>query len=363
MAFLNVKPIDGLGVVKYVSFHDDVHEWQPVPHQDPTVTIASTMTSDNTADSNETEVISAFLGSHTSNNRFYNAKLQELAKWKEMGTYEEVEFHNQNLISTSWVCTEKLKGGTLTCKARLVARGFEEDSTMLKKESPTCAKDSLRIMLIITMSYCWCIKSLDIKSAFLQGMKLQRDVFIKPPPEAKVHGIIWKLNYAVYGLTDASRHFYDRVESELIKLGAFVSKLDPALFYFIHDGVLQGILVVHVDDFLYAGTTSFHETVIKKLFEVFVVGSEAKQSMKFLGYNLVQNKGCVSVSLKQYVDLINPVKVSSDRAKLKEASLSNEEYSDFRHVLGQINWCAGQVRLDIAFDNCFLSNSSSKPCI
>ena len=189
-----------------------------------------------------------------------------------MNVFQEVENTGQALMSTRWICTEKIKGGALTCKARLVARGFEEDSTMLKKESPTCGKDSLRIMLIITMSYGWCIKSLDIKRAFLQGMKLQRDVFIKPPPEAKVHGIVWKLIFAVYGLTDASRHFYDRVELVLIQLGAFVSKLDPALFYFKHDNVVQGILVVHVDDFLYAGTTLFHEKVIKKLFEVFIDG-------------------------------------------------------------------------------------------
>ena len=68
------------------------------------------------------------------------------------------------------------------------------------------------------------------------------------------------------------------------KLDVLVSKLDPALFYFFVDETLHGILVVHVDDFLYGGTALFHEKVIKKLFEVFVVGSAGTQSMKFLGY-------------------------------------------------------------------------------
>ena len=107
----------------------------------------------------------------------------------------------------------------------------------------------------------------------------------------------------------------------------------------------------------------FHEHVIKKLFDIFIVGSAETKCMKFLGYDLEQNQMSISLSLKQYVDSIAPITISSDRAKLKEALLSKEEYADFRHILGQVNWCASQVRLDIAFDNCFLSNSSSKPYI
>ena len=204
---------------------------------------------------------------------------------------------------------------------------------------------------------------MDIKSAFLQGMKLKRKVFIKPPVEAKANGVVWELIHAVYGLTDASRHWYDRIESELAILNVKVSKFDPALFYFVKDGALHGVLVVHVDDFLYGGTAFFYEQVIKKLFEVFVVGCAETKCMRFLGYDLVQNETNISLSLKQYVDSVVPISVSSERAKLKEAVLSKEEYADFRHILGQINWCASQVRLDIAFDNCFLSNSSCKPYI
>ena len=63
----------------------------------------------------------------------------------------------------------------------------------------------------------------------------------------------------------------------MLNLGVCVSKLDPGLFFFV------------VDDFLYAGTALFHDRVIKKLYEVFIVGSDATQCMKFLGYDLVQN--------------------------------------------------------------------------
>ena len=51
------------------------------------------------------------------------AKLEELNRLKEFGVYEEVTFDNQPCISTTWVLVEKPAG----VKARLVARGFEEE--------------------------------------------------------------------------------------------------------------------------------------------------------------------------------------------------------------------------------------------
>ena len=115
-----------------------------------------------------------------------------------MDVYDEVKYVGQPVISTRWVCTEKMKGDNLVCKARLVARGFEEDSSSLTNDSPTCSKDSFRIMLSIVASKQWKIHSINIKSAFLQGKPLTRNVFLKPPREADTEAI-WKLKQAVYG--------------------------------------------------------------------------------------------------------------------------------------------------------------------
>ena len=134
-----------------------------------------------------------FYGNHSSNSRFANAKIEDLKKWSDMNVYEEVPFVGQPIITTRWVCTEKLKENQLVCKARLVARRFEEDSLSLKNESPTCSKDSFRIMLTVVSSMEWKIQNIDIKSSFLQGMPLTRNVYLKPPKEAET-GLIWKLN-------------------------------------------------------------------------------------------------------------------------------------------------------------------------
>ena len=197
--FLNVTPLDNVGdqQIEYVSFRDDVVGWQNLD------TPSAIDNESGNVGMNEPQVSNVYFGSHTSNSKFQQAKIDELMKWKDMNTYTEVELGNQKLITTSWVCTEKVKGGVLICKARLVAREFEEDSTNLLTNSPTCSKDSLRLMLIASSTFNWHVRSLDIKSAFLQGMKLKRDVFIEPPVEAKTSGKAWKLEHAVYGLTYA----------------------------------------------------------------------------------------------------------------------------------------------------------------
>ena len=93
-----------------------------------------------------------------------------------------------------------------------MARGFEEDSSEIKKDAPTVRRENLRLLCSIAMSKGWTINSVDIKSAFLQGLPIDRAVHILPPPEANT-AKLWKLNTSVYGLCDAPRSFYNKVNS------------------------------------------------------------------------------------------------------------------------------------------------------
>lgn len=362
--FMNLQPLDqSTDEICHMSFRDDVREWKPIDQEISAVPDRTSTTNNESQSQHDSLICNVYVGQHTSNSKFHDAKMEELMKWKQMNTYTALPFRNQNLISTSWVCTEKVKGGELICKARLVARGFQEDSSTLSKDSPTCSKDSLRLMLTILASYRWPLQSMDIKSAFLQGMALERNVFLKPPPEASCDDTVWKLNHAVYGLTDASRHWYERVKVELCKLNVEVSKLDPALFFHHHEGKLDGVIAVHVDDFLYSGSPSFLSNVIAQLYQVFVVGSEDFGCMRFLGFDLKQSDSGITMNLNDYIAELKPIDLSSERSSCKTNMLNNDEYASFRRLLGQINWCSSQIRLDIAFDNCFLSNSSAKPLI
>ncbi len=105
----------------------------------------------------------------------------------------------------------------------LVARGFEElNVSDLPKDSPTCASDTLRIVLAVICQRKCLLNTLDIKAAFLQGRELNRNVYIRPPPEAQCNGIPWKLNKCMYGLTDASLYWHNKVKDTMQQLGGHV---------------------------------------------------------------------------------------------------------------------------------------------
>ena len=60
------------------------------------------------------------------------------------------------------------------------------------------------------------IKCGDIKSAYLQGSDLTREVLVKPPDEANVKGKLWKLKRGAYGMLDGGRLFYLKLEEKMI---------------------------------------------------------------------------------------------------------------------------------------------------
>ena len=123
-----------------------------------------------------------------------------------------------------------MKNGVAVTKARLVARGFQEDLQNQRTDSPTCARDSLRAAMTVLTANGWKCNSIDVKAAFLQRHKINREVYVCPPKEL-ANGYLWKLNKTVYGLCDAARAWYFSVKSVLLKHQMIMCKLDQALFF------------------------------------------------------------------------------------------------------------------------------------
>ena len=96
--------------------------------------------------------------------------------------------------------------------------------------------------------YGWKVKTSDVTSAFLQSHLLDRDVYVKPPADIHVEGTLWKLREAVYGLGEAGKEWYETIPAWLISIGVIRSETDPAFFYYVKNGRLVGMLVLHVDD-------------------------------------------------------------------------------------------------------------------
>ena len=73
------------------------------------------------------------------------------------------------------------------------------EGNTVRKDSPTYGRENLRSMLLIINLSGWKINTMIIKSAFLQGKPIERDVYLKPPKEAHTKKI-WKTNIIVDGL-------------------------------------------------------------------------------------------------------------------------------------------------------------------
>ena len=296
-------------------------------------------------------------------NEVMAAKEKEIENWKRNGVYEEVEDVGQQSLSVHWVVTEKETADGTLVKARLVARGFEEDSLELQKDSPTCSKEAVRLALTLASAKGWVCHTMDIKAAYLQGHKMEREVYLRPPSEFD-NGSLWRLKKTVYGLCDAARQWYNRVRDQLIVMGATISSLDPALFSWKYNDATEGVMCIYVDDFLWAGTDRFAKTVIDKLYQVFQVGSSHIGSFKYLGLNIVtQRDGGVTVDQFQYGASLESITVSKQRAAMKTSALSEKERNEYRALLGQLNWMATHTRPDIAFDVGELSMSISKATV
>ena len=189
----------------------------------------------------------------------------------------------------------------------------------------------------------WMCNTMDIRTAFLQGCDLRRDVFIKPPAGFAPVGVLWKLKKCTYGLVDAARHWYDRVKTEILNVGCIVSMYDPCLFYKKDSrGDVYGLIATHVDDFLWAGNVSFKCEVIDKLNEVFDVRSSQKTPFSYSGFEISQTDNCIRLDLSAYLSGVKEVSVdflSADKFHMR----------DLRALLRKLQWIACQVRPDIAF--------------
>ena len=114
-------------------------------------------------------------------------------------------------------------------KARLVVRGFEEKKIEGRTEAPMCLSEGLKICLNMVKREGWKVRSIDVKTVYLQGENIERTIFIKPPRKAKTEKL-WMLRKAVYDLKGAARVWYETMVRVVTEMGGRTNRLDPTLF-------------------------------------------------------------------------------------------------------------------------------------
>ena len=285
---------------------------------------------------------------------------REIQKFKSFNAFKEVEDAGQKSIPTKWVVTEQSQSGKgEPYKARLCMRGdLEHGKDQIRSDSPTASKEALKLALIIAANEGFEVRSGDIKSAYLQGDLIDREVFVRPPKEANVDGKLWLLVQGAYGIVDGGRLFYLKLSEKLRELGMHRIHSDGALFSYVKEGKLHGIVTTHSDDLILAGDEKFDEDITAKLKQIFKFSKIEKNKFKYCGCNVtVKDDGTIELDQDDYVEKLELLHIDDDR---ESTELSKHEIKKVRGKVGELLWLSLMTRPDLSFEVNLLSSEVAK---
>ena len=125
------------------------------------------------------------------------------------------------------------------------------------------------------------------------------------------------------------------------------------------NGQCEGI-VIHVDDFLYGGSSHF-EKVTNEVRRKFIVRLDCDVPFKYVGIDINTDRVSLTINQQSYIDRIEETSITNRKHKSKP--FNEFEQSQFRAICGQLNWVASQLRPDLSFEVCRLSTSLNKATI
>ena len=132
------------------------------------------------------------------------------------------------------------------------------------------------------------------------------------------------------------------------------------MFFWHKNGELHGILVVHVDDFLWSGSNEFVSHVIEPLKKIFKISREHESAFQYIGLNVKQENQAIIADQMNYIQSIQPINTDRKRLKHKDLETTESEKHQFRAMLGQLNWAATMSRPGISFLVSEISSVQSK---
>lgn len=188
---------------------------------------------------------------------------------------------SMHVISNKWVYRIKRKsdGSVERYKARLVARGFEQQAGVdfLDTFSPVIKPITVILVMSLVVTHSWPIQHIDVNNAFLKG-HLKEIIYMKQPysfVDPKFPTQVCRLIRSIYGMRQAPRAWFDRLKKYLVDWGFTRSPFDHSLFIYKMKTHLL-LVLVYVDDILVTGGDS---DLISKL----IVDLDMEFSLKTLG--------------------------------------------------------------------------------
>ena len=156
-----------------------------------------------------------------------------------------------------------------------------------------------------------------------------------------------------YGLYDGARRWYLRVINTLEENGMCQLTGDEATYFYRINNKLEGIIVLHVDDFLVLGSDLFLSTVVENIKKKFKFSKMFKNKFRFCGVDINITDDGILMDQNEYVNSINEIPI--DKSEDPERPLTKQEFKLYRGATGKLIWLNEITRPDLSFDSLSLS--------
>ena len=297
--------------------------------------------------------------------RWLDAIQSELASINKNQVWSLVDPpRGKRILSSKWVFTIKrnTEGVIQKHKARLVVRGFmqQEGIDFVDSFAPTSKHTTMRLLLALVAKHNLTLRQCDFVTAFLNG-ELEEEVYLQPPPGFPVHGKVYRLHKALYGLRQAPRAWHVTLKAELESMGFTSSLADPSLFIKWTDNGPVFVLV-YVDDCLVAGLGNTPNSVISDLSSRFAI-TDLGDASRFVGIEISRDRAAGTLTITQSrmarelairggmgdcKPRDTPLSVSTRLSADNGDPLDNTTAGVYRELVGQLLYMSVSCRPDLA---------------
>ncbi|CAE7255000.1 RE2 [Symbiodinium sp. CCMP2592] len=274
-------------------------------------------------------------------------------------------------------------------KSRLVVSGHTDPdivSGALRTDSPTVSRTAVMTLLQLAASQFdagWGVAAGDVTAAFLNGEKLDRELYLRQPK----HGLpglhpdqLIKVEKGVFGLIDSPRKWWKKFKKDIQEMTVdlpegkkgkfFASPLDPCVFQLIEldeegrrgDGRPICYAAVHVDDILLVGPHALRVSVQEQLSGCFPVEEWEEDVFDFIGSHIETRPDGIFVSQSSYATN-RLFEIYIDPKAPGDALADAEQVADNRSLVGALSWLASQSRPDLACGVSMCQQLQARPTI
>jgi len=222
----------------------------------------------------------------------------ELASLEKNGTWVvERAPQDRNIVGCRWLFRKKEDG---RFKVRLVAKGYSQEPGIDFQETfaPVATFTTLRVLLALVAENDWELHSMDVKTAFLNGV-LEEEIYMECPEgvlEEPDGDRVCRLIKAIYGLRQSPRAWYEKIHAFFMNHNFTRSTQDYSLYI---NYSRQLLVLVYVDDLVLAAAEvkdiDWIKDSLTKAFEMTDLG----ELSTFLGLEISRNRSQRLLTLHQ----------------------------------------------------------------